>query len=78
MKSMFLTLAALCLPLGAVAIASFAGALLAPLDSSCRRIVLRSQWSPRQTPTFVPPCRSGVADPASAEAAQSGPGGLPA
>jgi hypothetical protein len=59
MKSMFLTLAALCLPLGAVMIASFAGVLLAPLGLSGRRAVLRSQGSTRQTPMFVPPCKSG-------------------
>jgi len=57
---MFLTVAALCLPLGAVVIALFAGALLAPLDLSGRRTVLRSQWSTRQTPIFVPSCGSGV------------------
>jgi hypothetical protein len=59
MQTMFLTLAAVCLPVGAVMIASFAGALLAPLDLSGRRTVLRSQWSTRQTPIFVPPCKSG-------------------
>jgi hypothetical protein len=60
MQTMFLTLAAVCLPLGAVMIASFAGVLLAPLDLSGRRAVLRSQWSTRETPVFVPPCRSRV------------------
>jgi hypothetical protein len=59
MQTMFLTLAAVCLPLGAVMIASFAGVLLAPLDLSGRRAVLRSQWPTRQTPISVPPCKFG-------------------
>jgi hypothetical protein len=59
---MFLTLAALCLPLGAVMVASVAAALLAPLDSSGRRAVLRSQCSTRQMPVGAPPpCRSRTA-----------------
>jgi hypothetical protein len=53
-------LVALGLPLGAVLLASFAGALLAPLDFSARRTVLRSQWSTRQTPIAASPCRSGI------------------
>ena len=60
MQTMFLTLAAVCLPLGAVMIASFAGVLLAPLNLSGRRTVLQSQWSTRQTPISVPACKSGV------------------
>ena len=61
MKDMFLTLVAVCLPLGAVMIASFAGALLAPLDLSGRRAVLRSQWSTRQEPIFEALCKSKAA-----------------
>jgi hypothetical protein len=58
MQTMFLALVALCLPLGAVMIASFAGVLLAPLGLSGRRAVLRSQWSTGRTPMCVPPCKS--------------------
>jgi hypothetical protein len=61
MQTMFLTLAAVCLPLGAVMIASFAGVLLAPLDLCGGRAVLRSQWSTRQEPIFEAPCKSKVA-----------------
>ena len=58
MNTTFLTLAAVCLPLGTVMIASFASALLAPLEASGRRSVLRSQWSTGQTPVVAPPCLS--------------------
>jgi len=60
MTTMFLTLAAVCLPLGGVVIALFAGALLAPLNFSGRRTVLQSQWTTRQTLICVPPCKPGV------------------
>ncbi len=58
---MLTVLVTLGLPLGAVMIASFAGALLAPFDLFARRTVPRSLWSTRQTPIGVPPCRSGMA-----------------
>ncbi len=41
---------------GALVVATFAGALLAPADVPARRTVLRSQWSTRQTPLAAPKC----------------------
>jgi hypothetical protein len=58
---MLTTLVTLSLPLGAVMLASVAGALLAPLRLSVRRTVLWSQWSTRQTPIAAPPCRTRTA-----------------
>jgi hypothetical protein len=48
------------LPLGAVMLASGAGALLVPLRRCSRRTLLVSQWSGRQTPICSSFSRSGT------------------